>query len=219
MFNLDSMIEFWEFADRDIKDVRTDFGLNNDYMMPVYVQSIYIKMNEGGEYGGYYTYGEDGGQITLAQITAITHEYAHYADYSTDTNTAGNLSWCREVLACYYGKNMDFVSTLIIAESAADDVWTISDLSYVIGQRYDSVEDEILFQNILTAYADNYHYAVISSYDGRLSFGVYFVETYGEEVFVKCMQNPNAAPMLIGCSVDDAVDDWCLWLEQFKVLD
>jgi hypothetical protein len=45
------------------------------------------------------------------------------------------------------------------------------------------------------------------------------VETYGEEVFIQCMQNPNAAPMLIGCSVDDVVDDWCAWLEQFRILD
>ncbi len=219
MFNLDSMIEFWEYADRDIAEVRTKFKLDNDFLVPVYIQSIYTQLNGGGDVGGYYTYGEDGGQITLAQVTAITHEYAHYADYSTDTNSAGDLSWCGEVLACYYGKNMDYVSRLIIANSVAEDVWTIGDLSYLIGQRYDSVEDEILFQNILTAYEDNYHFSVVSAYDGRLSFGVYFVETYGEEVFIQCMQNPNAAPMLIGCSVDDAVDDWCVWLEQFKILD
>ena len=219
MFNFDTMIEFWEAADRDIEHVRTVFKMKNDYIMPVYVQSIYIKMNEGGEYGGYYAYGEDGGEITLAQITAITHEYTHYADYCTDINMDDDLSWCSEVLACYYGKNMEFAARMIMANSGSNEFWTIADYSRVIGHHYDSVEDEILFQNIYTAYLDNYHYAVISSYDGRLSFGAYFVETYGEDAFVQCMQNPNFATILIERTVDDVVDDWCLWLEQFRILD
>lgn len=216
MLNLDSMIEFWEYADKDIYGVRTSFRLEGDALMPVYIQPIYDQLNGGGDIGGFYTYG---GDITLAEVFSITHEYAHYADYVTDTNSAGDLSWCDEVLACYYGKNMEYATRLIIANSVAEDVWTISDLSYIVGQRYDSVEDEILLQHILTSYEENYHYSVVSSYSGRLSFGVYFVETYGEDVFIQCMQSPNAAPMLIGRTVDDVVDDWCLWLEQFRVFD
>jgi hypothetical protein len=96
-------------------------------------------------------------------------------------------------------------------------VYSLDDLAGIIGSSYDSVEDEILFQNIMTAHTEDTIYSLVSLYQGRLSFGYYFVTTYGEEKFIKVMFDPNNAEIIVDRSLDDIIEDWTSWLEQFTV--
>ena len=218
MFNLDSMIEFFEYVDEDLAALRETFGYDKQNLVPVYIQAINMKFIDGSTYGGMFE-PTDGGLIRMADIYTISHEYTHYLDFYLDDSNSDDENWCGEVLACYYGKSMDHIERLVRASSGDPDVWTAELLSKLIGQPYDSVEDEIMFQNIMTAYTDNPRYSLIVEYTGRLSFGYYLVETYGEQSFVQCMLSPKRSKIIIGVEIDKVVDDWCVWLEQFKILD
>ena len=220
MFNFDKMIEFWEYADEDMSAVREKLGYSGEYMIPVYVQDINMSFTDGSSYAGLFQQVSDGCEILLENIYVITHEYTHFLDYSTDKSNSDDENWCGEVLACYYGKNMAYLDRVVRANSGYDDVLSIDDLSRLIGGKpYQSVDDEILFQNVMTAYTEKPKKSVVWEYGGRLSFGVYFVETYGEQTFIDCMLTPSSTTSLIGKSLDEIIDDWCLWLEQFKILD
>ena len=218
MFNLDAMIEFFEYVDTDLAALREKFGYDKQTLIPVYIQTINMKFIDGSAYGGLFEL-TDGGQIRMADIYTISHEYTHFLDFCLDKQSSDDEKWCSEVIACYFGKSMNYIERLVRANSGDPDVWTVELLSQLIGQPYDSVEDEIMFQNIVTAYTDNPKYSVDVEYTGRLSFGYYFVETYGEEAFVQCMLSPKQSKIIIGIEMDKVVDDWCVWLEQFKILD
>ncbi len=218
MFNFDSMIEFLSFADDDLSQVREKLNFTSEDTIPVYVRDIYTLLTGGAEIGGMFFPSENGPYIEMAEIYTITHEYVHYIDFNMDTDYSDDEDWCGEVLACYYGANMSYVSRVVVSNSGDEEVWTVDLLSDLIGEAYDGAEDEIMVQNILTAYHENPRYALISDYDGRMSFGDYFVKTYGEEMFVECMYDIAKTQLLLGVEIDEIIDDWCVWLEQFKVL-
>ncbi|MBQ5633788.1 MAG: hypothetical protein IIV11_02780, partial [Clostridia bacterium] len=67
-------------------------------------------------------------------------------------------------------------------------------------------------------YEENHRYSLISLYNGRLSFGDYFVQTYGEEAFIECMLAPQRTRSTLGLTMDEIVDGWCIWLEQFNTV-
>ena len=113
---------------------------------------------------------------------------------------------------------MSYVERVVRAISGDPNVWTIEQLSKLVGSKYDNVDDEIMFMNIMNAYEEKPKYALITLYNGRLSFGCYFVDTYGEDAFIKCMLSPSSSNSIIGCTIDQVVNDWCIWLEQFKIL-
>ncbi len=216
MFNFKNMIEFWEYADSDIAEVRSHFGFDGDYTVPVFVKDINRSLPQAGDVGGLFV--PNGVKILMEDIYTITHEYTHYLDYCVDENSADD-NWCTEVLACYYGKNMSYIERVVRASSGDPNVWSIEQLSDLIGNPYDSTDDEIIFMNIMNAYEENPKYAVTHLYNGRLSFGNYFVTTYGEEAFIHCMTTPGAAGKTIGCDINQVVDDWIIWLEQWRILD
>ncbi len=216
MFNFDTMVEFWEYADSDISEVRGKFGYDGEGLIEVTICSIRKVMNGGDAYGGYFTPSNSSPHIELADIYAVTHEYTHYLDHLRDEDSTDDVNWCGEVLAVYYGKNMAYCERLVRAQSGSENVYTIDLLSKVVGETFDHVDDEILFQNIMTANQDNPRYNLKTLYNGRLSYGDYFVTAYGEAAFVQCMMCPSAASSVIGCKIEDTVDAWCLWLENFK---
>jgi hypothetical protein len=216
MFNFVPMIEFWEFADKDISEVRNIFSYFDEKRIPVYAKEINKTLSGGGEVGGYFVPAGDKSYIEVASIYTITHEYTHYIDDCLDDD-ADDINWCAEVLACYYGKNMSYKSRSVRAMAGNSQVYSLDDLAGIIGNAYDSVEDEILFQNIMTAHTEDTIYSLVSLYQGRLSFGYYFVTTYGEEKFIKVMFDPNNAEIIVDKSLDDIIEDWTSWLEQFTV--
>ncbi len=218
MFNFQNLIDFWEYVDSDLSEVRKQFGFNDSNVISVYVQELNIGIAQNGEAGGYFHVTVDGPQILMEDIYSITHEYTHYIDFCMDKNLNDDIDWCSEVLACFYGKNMSYVERIVKANSGDPNVWTIELLSNLIGSVYDSVDDEIMFMNIMNAYEEKPKYALMTLYNGRLSFGCYFVDTYGEDAFIECMLSPNSSNSIIGCSIDKVVNDWCIWLEQFKIL-
>jgi hypothetical protein len=213
MFNFRNMLRFFEFADSDIADVRMRFGFEDDYRIPVYVQDINQGFPQGGDVAGIFYPNEV--KIVAESIYTLTHEYTHYIDCLVDKSNADD-NWCTEVLACYFGKNMSYAERLAIAKSGDRDVWTVEQLSELLGQPYDSAEDEIMFLSIMNAYEENPRYSVTGLYNGRLSFGNYFVTSYGEQAFIECMLSPGSAKRIIGCSVNDVLDDWCDWLENWR---
>ena len=219
MFNFQNLIDFWEYVDSDLAEVRNQFGFNDSNIISVYVQELNIGIAQNGEAGGYFHVTVDGPQILMEDIYTITHEYTHYIDFSMDKNLNDDIDWCSEVLACYYGKNMSYVERVVRAISGDPNVWTIEQLSKLVGSKYDNVEDEIMFMNIMNAYEERHKYALMTLYNGRLSFGYYFVETYGEQAFIDCMLTPSKCESLVGVDIYSVVDDWCVWLEQFKILD
>ena len=60
---------------------------------------------------------------------------------------------------------------------------------------------------------------IMTLYNGRLSFGYYFVETYGEKAFIECMMAPEDCEKIVDYDIDTVVADWCVWLEQFRILE
>ena len=219
MFNFQNLIDFWEYVDFDLAEVREQFGFNDSNIISVYVQELNIGIAQNGEAAGYFHITVDGPQILMEDIYTITHEYTHYIDFSMDKNLNDDIDWCSEVLACYYGKNMAYVERVVRAISGDPNIWTIEQLSKLVGSKYDNVEDEIMFMNIMNAYEERHKYALMTLYNGRLSFGYYFVETYGEQAFIDCMFAPSKCESLVGVVIYSVVDDWCVWLEQFKILD
>ena len=213
MFNLSDMIAFFEYSDESIADIRESFGQTSEALVTVNICTINYKFPGGADYGGYfYQLGEEH-YIELAYIYSLTHEYTHYLDWLSGTEDS---SWCAEVLACYYGASFDFASRIAYAEYVGDSY--IDELSYIIGRRYDSVDDEILFQHIMTVYyyRDKLKYSVTGLYDGRLSFGDYFVRTYGEQTFIQCMLVPTRCLSLTGKTMDSVLEDWCEWILIFE---
>lgn len=215
MFNFKNMIDFWELADSDIADVRSRFDFHDDYTVPVFAQDINRGLPQGGDIAGLFV--PNGLKLILEDVYTITHEYTHYIDHCVDEDNTDD-NWCTEVLACYFGKNMSYIERLVRAESGDENVWTVEQLSEFLGTPYDSVEDEILFMSIMNAYEENPKYAVTGLYNGRLSFGNYFALTYGEEAFIKCMLTPASARSIIGCTVNDVLDNWVKWLEKLVML-
>ncbi|MBQ4064750.1 MAG: hypothetical protein IJD10_01475 [Clostridia bacterium] len=217
MFCFENMVEFLEFTDNDLTEIRRRFDYNEDGLISVTVCSINIVMNGGDAYGGYFVPSDQGSTISLADIYAISHEYTHYLDYLCDEDSTDDVNWCAEVLAVYFGKNMSYRERLVRGESGAEDVYTVDILSRIIGRPFDDTDDEILFQTVMTALQDNPRYQLISLYNGRLSFGWFFAATYGEDALIRCMMCPSDTKSVIGCRMDDVVDSWCLWLKNFKI--
>ena len=211
MFHLAPMIAFLEQVDARLTELRALFGHTDPSLLPVYIQPVHqIFSPTGRQYGGmFYPQGAHS-YIEASSIYVLTHEYVHYLDDCTGT---GDDSWCGEVLAVYYQKDMTYLSRLVSARYGA--AITVEWLTELLGQPYDSTEDEILFQHIMTANEENPRYSLISLYNGRLSFGDYFVNTYGEEAFITCMLKPSAAVLHTGLTMDDIVNAWCLWLTQY----
>lgn len=212
--DLAGMISFLEFTDKNLTEIRRQFPSTPEELIPVCVQPINKGLAAGGEVGGYFYVDGTQPRIRIDDAYTLTHEYVHYLDYRTDTN---DNSWCAEVLAVYYGKDMTHLFRTNYAAHGAE--WSIEALSKLIGEPYDSVQDEILFQNIFTAYTEDLRFELINRYNVRLSFGDYFVKTYGEKDFVDCMLTPSRAKELTGKDLDTVIDDWCLWLKQFQILD
>ena len=212
LFHLTPMIGFLESVDDRLTELRELFACTDTALLPVYMQPVQqIFSATGKNYGGMYYPCGGNSYVEASSIYVLTHEYVHYLDDLTGT---GDDSWCGEVLAVYYQKDMTYLSRCVSAGFGASI--TIEWLTEIIGQPYDSVEDEILFQHIMTAHEENPRYSLISLYNGRLSFGDYFVQTYGEPVFIDCMLQPEKTILHTGFTMDEIVEQWCGWLEQFK---
>lgn len=212
LFHLTPMIGFLESVDDRLTELRELFACTDTALLPVYMQPVHqIFSATGKNYGGMYYPCGGNSYVEASSIYVLTHEYVHYLDDLTGT---GDDSWCGEVLAVYYQKDMTYLSRCVSAGFGASI--TIEWLTEIIGQPYDSVEDEILFQHIMTAHEENPRYSLISLYNGRLSFGDYFIQTYGEPVFIDCMLQPEKTILHTGFTMDEIVEQWCGWLEQFK---
>ena len=54
MFNFQNLIDFWEYVDFDLAEVREQFGFNDSNIISVYVQDLNIGIAQNGEAGGYF---------------------------------------------------------------------------------------------------------------------------------------------------------------------
>ena len=218
LFDLSSMLEFLAYLDGELKIIREKFNFSDSKLIPVYMTELNDKFASGAEVSGWFIPDGSNTRIEAESIYALSHEYVHYIDYRIDTDSNDDVNWCGESLACYFGNSVAYLDRLAIANSGDESSLTLDDLSYIIGKQYETPLDEIRFQNIMNAHEENHRYSLISLYNGRLSFGDYFVLTYGEEAFIKCMLSPQSTNSTLGLTMDEIVDGWCVWLEQFKVL-
>ena len=218
LFNLSSMLKFLAHLDGELRIIREKFNFSDSKLIPVYMTELSDKLASGADVSGWFIPDGSNTRIEAESIYALSHEYVHYIDYRIDTDSNDDVNWCAESLACYFGNSVAYLSRLAIANSGDESVLTLDDLSRIIGKQYESPLDEIRFQNIMNAHEENHRYSLISLYNGRLSFGDYFVQTYGEEAFIECMLAPQRTRSTLGLTIDEIVDGWCIWLEQFNTV-
>ena len=218
LFNLSSMLKFLAYLDGELRIIREKFNFSDSKLIPVYMTELSDKLASGANVSGWFIPDGNNTRIEAESIYALSHEYVHYIDYRIDTDSNDDVNWCAESLACYFGNSVAYLDRLAIANSGDESSLTLDDLSRIIGKQYESPIDEIRFQNIMNAHEENHRYSLISLYNGRLSFGDYFVQTYGEEAFIECMISPPRTRSTLGLTMDEIVDGWCIWLEQFNTV-
>ena len=218
-FNFSAMLDFLSYLDRELATVREKFGFDDATLIPVYITNLNDSMAGGNPVAGKFIPAGDNTHIKAENIYTLLHEYVHYIEYRIDDNKNDTVNWCSESLACYFGNSVAYLDRLATANSGDESSLKIDDLTRIIGKHYENPLDEIRFQNIMNAYEENHRYSLISLYNGRLSFGDFFVSTYGEKAFIKCMLSPESTKDTVGVTLEEAVAEWCVWLEQFKLLD
>ena len=205
----DSVIQILESADKEIEDLREEFSFAKEEYVPVIVTEK-LQRNEANA-GGLWTPWKK--EIQIMCFDVITHEYVHYM-YSelTSYDETNRDGWETEAMAFYFTAQHSVEKRMYLAKKYPD---TMDNIEVLIGKKYETVEDELLFLNLALSMdtGNLYNYLDVS---GGIAFCDFVCNTYGKENMISCLLFPDKTRTYVGEDMDSLLAEWQEYLENFE---
>lgn len=206
--NYTNIIKTLDILQTEIEYMRELFGVTDDYIIPVTLSGL-VKGGRG-KVGGLYN--ED--EVEIAIMTAFLHEYTHYL---YDCALGGNYNikagvWQdvpNEIVAEFYGNCSHFERMVMfnLFTKFEPDGEEAQQFEHYMGRRYQDLGD-LFYANDISVYLKNDFSFADYNYLQWGSFGHYFVNTYGDDAFIKTMLKPENVAEITGNTMEEIKDDW-----------
>lgn len=158
-------------------------------------------------FGGQFVPGSTEPYIDMKKLCVIVHEYIHYLYYlSVDTSDPETYSWQNEAIAYYFGMlGENFVCAANYQEGAPYE----EAYRQVIGHTYADPSDALYLLHLDILNEERSPIDLLT--DGTRacgSFGLYFVQEYGEALFIQAMLQPSRVEELTGSTMEAIKQGW-----------
>ncbi len=199
-FNIIELINDLEF---ELDRVTTVLGRENvDYPK---VEFNLVDTRSSGYYSGNVSY--------LSSIFSLSHEYVHHLQ----SNYIYASRWLVESMAVYYSTDYEYIheyfKRIYQLEGLQNEVANaVRVYREVYGEDAEYVDDTYEFSNIYV-YANNqfddvYQEYSTDSFFQYISFTHYFINTYGEELYIQSVTDENSVKEITGSEWSEIIADW-----------
>ncbi len=216
LFAADTMIRFFDALDAQSRELSALFKMEKGEYLPVRLTNSY---DDGGQTGGWFVTNWHQPKIIARTYSALRHEYVHYLYYrAIGEDEEMNVRWCNESLAYWYGRIEDFETRRLYMENKPENAQVYLEL---LGKPFKTPEDYVTFCRLVAKWTldsegrNGLRYELkkyIGGNIGKVSFGDYFIQTYGEQAFIDCIIDPSLSESVCGKPIDSVVEDWMDWL-------
>ena len=219
---LDGLYDFFEDMDNAILAMRESIPASDTFPRPsVTLADDAMNWDMTG----------DRCEISTPTVYYLQYAYANMLFYHTAHDRYNIEDWQLSCYAHYYSRAEMFARRTSNAINGTS--WSLARIAEVIGEPYDTPEDEIRFIEAMTVreYLQSLTspttdvYAVLdtktpeqlrtfffSGNRGALPFAAYIARRFGEDVLRGVLCNPSQTEALTGCTMDEISVDWVTWL-------